>query len=377
MEKITKIITTEERKPKERNSNMEVLRIIAMFLIVLSHYTVHNGVNNILLPFGINRLLLELVSLGNIGSILFIFISGYYLIDSQKVKLSKLFRLWFQVFFYAIGFYIIFILLDKKTFSLGELKDVLFPITFQRYWFASVYVVMYLFHPYLNKLINSLNKKEHLNLIFLGIFLFSLLSALTLGVYSYYANQLIQFFLFYIIGSFFRKYDLKLFNNKKNCWLILIFTALLMIISVLVLDVLGTKVHFIAKHSMYFFDRTSVLAILLSTCIFNLFKNSRKFYNSTINKIAGCMFGVYLISDNYLVREYLWMDLFKNARYVDSNILVLHMFGCVFLTMIVCVIIDYLRMSAIKVICKDRVAKFLDKMQNKISQKVFQDKYYE
>ena len=30
-----------------RNSNIEILRIISMIFIVLSHYTVHNGISNL------------------------------------------------------------------------------------------------------------------------------------------------------------------------------------------------------------------------------------------------------------------------------------------------------------------------------------------
>lgn len=30
---------------KERNSNIELLRILSMFMIVISHYSVHGGVH--------------------------------------------------------------------------------------------------------------------------------------------------------------------------------------------------------------------------------------------------------------------------------------------------------------------------------------------
>lgn len=66
---------------KVRNSNIEILRIISMLFIVISHYTVHNGVINASLPLGINRTLLEITTLGNIGVILFVIISGYFMIE--------------------------------------------------------------------------------------------------------------------------------------------------------------------------------------------------------------------------------------------------------------------------------------------------------
>ena len=64
---------------KERNSCIELLRIISIIMIVLSHYTVHNGVANSTLDIGFNRFLLEITTLGNIGVIIFITINQTYI----------------------------------------------------------------------------------------------------------------------------------------------------------------------------------------------------------------------------------------------------------------------------------------------------------
>ena len=78
---------------KIRDSNIELLRIIAMFIIIIHHYTVHNGIDNFSLPIGGNRFILEITRLGNIGVILFVFITGYFQIENKKrVNLIKLFK---------------------------------------------------------------------------------------------------------------------------------------------------------------------------------------------------------------------------------------------------------------------------------------------
>lgn len=349
---------------EKRNSNIEILRILSIFLIVISHYTVHNGISNYLLPLGINRIILEVMTLGNIGTILFVFISGYFLINSEKVKLSKLVKIWFQIFFYSAIIYMIFVVLGKEPFSIKTMIKSLMPITFRQYWFASVYVVMYIFHPYLNKLINSLNKKEHCGLIMVGIFLFSILGTLTGQLY--YGNELIQFFLFYIIGAYFGKYELKIFSKNKFCILTLILTIFILISSVFAFDMIGSKVNIFAKHSTYLFRRTSFVTILLAVSLFNLFKNAKKFSNAFINNISSCMFGVYLISDNSLVRKLLWIDLFKNADFVNSNILIIHMIVCVFSTIVCCVIIEFIRIITLEKVYKKYISKLIDKFQKKL-----------
>lgn len=142
----------------KRNTNIEILRIIAILLIVISHYSVHNVTNVKELSFGINKILLQMMTLGNIGSELFMLITGYYLINSSKVKLSKLLKLWLQIIFYSVGVYILFVLLNLEPFSYTTFIKSFFPITFEEYWFASVYFIIYLFHPYINVMINNLNK---------------------------------------------------------------------------------------------------------------------------------------------------------------------------------------------------------------------------
>ena len=77
----------------KRNTNIEILRIIAILLIVISHDSVHNVTNVKEVSFGINKILLQMMTLGNLGSELFMLITGYYLINSSKVKLSKLINL--------------------------------------------------------------------------------------------------------------------------------------------------------------------------------------------------------------------------------------------------------------------------------------------
>ena len=120
------------RLSKKRNSNIELLRIIAMFLIVLSHYAVHSGVNSASLPIGFNRFLLEASGLGGIGVILFVLITGYYCINKKNpFRLKRMLSMIFQVLFYSLALYLLFCILGAEKLTVtGLLKNAL-PITFR------------------------------------------------------------------------------------------------------------------------------------------------------------------------------------------------------------------------------------------------------
>ena len=91
---------------KERLSNFELLRIIAMIFIVLHHYTYYGNLisasNNIINKY----IAVFIIVLGKVGVNIFILITGYFQIN-QKFKFKKVIFLILQVYFYSIVLYII------------------------------------------------------------------------------------------------------------------------------------------------------------------------------------------------------------------------------------------------------------------------------
>lgn len=342
---------------KERNSNIELLRIISITMIVISHYCTHGIGNEIIsnLNFSINRFLLEFLTWGNFGSILFVLISGYYLINSNKIKIKKLLKLIFQIFFYSILIYIMLVLLKQQPFLIKDLIKNVFPLSFKLYWFATAYTILYLFHPYINKLLNNLTKKEHLIFIILMFIVFSILHTLTTS--DYYGNEIIQFIMFYSIGAYLFKYN---FSNKNNTKIIIL-SLLLIILSIICIDLLVTHIPKFYKYSsyynsIYFLSRTSPFAILSCVSLFKYFINLKPKTNSFINLIGSLIFGVYLISDNLYLRSIIWNNIFNSKSFVNSPYLILHIISCIILIIIACLFIELFR----KEIIEKKLFKLLD-----------------
>ena len=87
-----------EREEK-RDSNIECLRTIAMLLIIAHHFSVHGKISFSTSAICINKFWLQFLQMGGkIGINIFILISGYFLINAQKIKISKILKLWLQIF---------------------------------------------------------------------------------------------------------------------------------------------------------------------------------------------------------------------------------------------------------------------------------------
>lgn len=195
---------------KERDSNMELLRIIAMWMITIHHFLVNAGMTY----SGIaGRAPLapgyEWATMLNgfvyIGVNCFILISGYYGI---KFKWKGLFKLWLFCAFYELCSPIISHLLHGDPISIMQtLHDTIFCFSFSHNWFIMCYVCLYFLSPLLNSARDNMDKRKYL--IVLG-----LLTILTL-YFGYWRHvvfwnpdgySVANFVYVYLIGGYIQKY---------------------------------------------------------------------------------------------------------------------------------------------------------------------------
>ena len=100
-------------KKAPRQSNLELSRILAMYLIVMHHFSVHGGVPiwSGSAPLSFNFYLDQLLSTGGkIGVNLFVLITGYFLAKKFS-KFSSLIYLWIKTFSYVI----VYVRLPEET----------------------------------------------------------------------------------------------------------------------------------------------------------------------------------------------------------------------------------------------------------------------
>jgi len=356
----------------KRNSNIEILRILSMIFIVISHYSVHNGVELNSVSYSFNKYLLEIFNLGNIGVIIFVLITGYFLIEQKEIKLKKIFSLYLQVLFYSLGIYFILLVIGKESFSVTQLIKCAFPITFKEYWFLSVYVLLYIFSPFINKFLNNLTEQEFINYLFVCLLIFSVLPTIT--ALDFYANYLIQFILFYSLGAYLKRFPNNiLINNKKINLCIFIGSSLILLISPIAFDLLSTKSSFFVGKSVYLFNRTSIVAICFSVSLLVMFVSKKIKTSNIINSISSCVLGVYLISDNNFIRKILWIDLLKNGNYVNSNLFILHFIVSILICFFICLLMEYIRKNIVEKNTSRLFDKKIDKLQDmlKIKYKIF------
>lgn len=291
-----------------RSPNIELLRIVSMLMIMCLHYLGQGQILKSLTPVEANYYaawILEAFCYVSVNC--YVLISGYFLIESQ-FKGRKIVFLWLQIFFYSVVIYVILLALGIAEFNLKSLVKTLFPVITRPWWFASVYIGLYLLSPFLNIGIKRLSRRQHGSLLIVGALMFCLPYD-TFNVVGGYS--LIWFIYLYCLAAYFRLHKPQ--ENIKTKLLAILFVAgcSAMALSRFVLDAIF---GFMSSSSMssVFYSYSSIFCMVASCSLFLLFLrltiNGRR-TSWVINGVAGLTFGIFLIHSHFALRDVLWVSL--------------------------------------------------------------------
>lgn len=102
------------------NSSIELLRIIAIFMILTHHFIVHNGYDVLKLPLGPERIFFQLVMAGGgkVGVAIFFSISAWFFLDREQTIKSNLKRVWImerELLFWSLAFVAFYLMFGGPT----------------------------------------------------------------------------------------------------------------------------------------------------------------------------------------------------------------------------------------------------------------------
>ena len=328
----------------QRSSNLELYRVIVMLLIIAHHYVVNSGLEEVmsLQPTSSKSIFLYLFGMwGKTGINCFVMITGYFMCKSS-ITLKKFLKLLLEVEFYNIVINLLFVLTGYESYTIKEWLMILWPIESIGDGFVSCFLMFYLFIPFLNVLVQNLNKRMHLHLLMLCLFIYTILG--TSNYIPVRMNYVIWFCVLYILASYIRLYGLD-WKGKSINWGIM--TSLSIVVSMASVIVLLFFTEYIRKTvPVYYFvtDSNKIMAVITAVCSFMYFKDLQIKQSKLINVVAASTFGVLLIHANSnTMRQWLWRDTLDNVGAYVSPYIILHALVSVVVIFILCILIDYLR----------------------------------
>ena len=349
-------------KLKKRDVNFELLRIIAMFMIVTLHYTQNSGIFSDTGTYTFQNIFVIFINtICSVGVNCFVLISGYYLSNS-KFKIQKIIHLWGLVLFYSLGIFLVYKIAGHSVVNpMNEIETiyVFTPVLNVHYWFIVPYLALYIIFPFLNKMINALNQKQLKVILIIFFILMSVINNITPMNQNFEAvggHSILWFMFLYGVGSYIRKYKNKNEGKDKYKYLLYFFICIILGFIVKMIFELTSGLNVLIQLFNYRVTAfNSVFGFLGALSLFMFFKNI-KIEGENIGKcilfISKNVFAVYLIHEHELNRNVIWTTNLNIDVAGMQDYYVLHYLLCTFIIFTACVLIEEIRKLLFKIFFK-------------------------
>ncbi|MCD7836358.1 MAG: acyltransferase [Lachnospiraceae bacterium] len=317
----TAVILKEKNGKPARLANMELLRCIAMMMIVVLHYL---GKGDILADlsqpqltdYGAAAWILECFCIVAVN--VYMLISGYFSRVSS-FRLSKLLKLYIQVWLYSviIGFAAYFLgIYPAEEFSFHYVLTLVLPITMGHYWFMTAYVFMYILMPLCAMAIKYMNRRQMQAAIAL-LLVFNCLLKSVIPARLEMDGQGYDF-MWYLCVFMVAAYIGRFAGGAVVHWLqgiIIYFTGVVLIfVELMALHIVYVKTGSLEHIIKISIEYNHIFPLIAAIGLFMAFLkiNIRGRAAAIITKISPYTLGVYLLHENIALRykwqKWLWAD---------------------------------------------------------------------
>lgn len=299
---------------RQRESSIELLKLIGLFLIVLSHAVQTLGDSNNYIPFTdyildlskpttdpMVLLMIILRHSGVLGNMIFFVSSAWFLLDKKENNRQKWLLLFSEIFCVSVVCLLVTVFLRDGEVDTGLAVKSLFPTTFSLNWYMTCYLCFLLIFPSLNRIIASLDQRHHLRVCLIMFLLYFGFNFIVKGLY--FMTNLVLWIAVFFLVSYAKKYNLSLIENKKLNIAILFLSLLCHLTLILANNLLELKISRLQGKMLFSNANTNPFLLISALCLFNILR-TWSFHNRAINRFASLSMLIYLFHENIMVRTY-------------------------------------------------------------------------
>lgn len=323
---------------KHRLLNIDILRILASFFVILAHASSGASQTNLISFQGIT--LHTFNAIGHTGTILFLFMSGMFLLSEnynftfQKFYKNNFLRLLIAYIAWVIIYHMVGFLI-RGVFTPAHLKDAIVNIIYGKvyyhFWYLPMLLGIYLLLPFLRAICHSSKK-----LVYYFILLFFIVQILFPTVfffefpYKYYLESIVTRIPFTLInhhaGYFVMGYSLSLLLKEKRIKKPRFF-AFFFIITGPILSLLGDYLLTLQQgyHEVNFntfFSATLCMSAIGWFLLFHEWKPSfREKTAKWIARTSRLTFGIYILHPLVINYATEWIPYFQENYSIIAAVL--------------------------------------------------------
>ena len=301
---------------RKRMANLELLRCVAMMMVVVLHYLGKGGLLADLTGESLNApelaaWLLEAFCIVAVN--VYMFLSGYFL-SGSSFRLSRLIQHWMQVWLYSVALGLAGALsgvMRDAEFDLHYLLALIFPILMGHYWFMTAYVFLYLMLPLAGMAVERMTKRQlqvTLGLLLLAFCVIKSVLPLRLDMAGQ-GYDCLWYLCVFLTAAYVRKFGISVLDRKWTGAILYVGGCLGVFAGTLALRQVYLRTGSLERMLTMFLEYNHVLPFLAAVGLFGIFRKVQVKGKAAaaINRIAPYTLGVYLLHENFGLR-YSWQD---------------------------------------------------------------------
>ena len=236
----------------------------------------------------------------------------------SRTNLKKLVAFIIELHFLSVLILLISAVLGGSI-SLSNIVKSVFPILTQHYWYPFSYILLLIFSPYINVMLNSFTKHQIGQ--FLGLMLLTCCCFIKINIFyssdvylGHHSHSIIWFFILYVSAFYYRHYGLPFCNWK------------IFLCSVLLMFMLTMAGPYLSRfENLELLDYDALLSWAATYSGFSLFCElhmrwlQKDVIVKTIKHISKATFVVYIFQEHDAVRTTLWSKV-NILQYVDAPV---------------------------------------------------------
>ena len=301
---------------RKRMANLELLRCVAMMMVVVLHYLGKGGLLADLAGESLNvpelaAWLLEAFCIVAVN--VYMFLSGYFL-SGSSFRLSRLIQLWMQVWLYSVALGLAGALsgvMRGTELDLHYLLTLIFPILMGHYWFMTAYLFLYLMLPLAGMAVERMTKRQlqvTLGLLLLAFCVIKSVLPLRLEMDGQ-GYDCLWYLCVFLTAAYVRKFGISILDKKWTGVILYAGGCLGVFAGTLALRQVYLRTGSLERMLTMFLEYNHVLPFLAAVGLFGIFRKVQVKGKAAaaMNRMAPYTLGVYLLHENFGLR-YSWQD---------------------------------------------------------------------
>lgn len=353
-------MTQQVQEKNNRMANLEALRCLAMMMVIMLHYL---GKGNLLGDVTAERmdacgvLAWCLEALCIVAVNVYMMISGYFLIASD-FKVSRLIRLYLQLWFYSVVIGVVAALLGvvaQTPVDTHYYLTMLFPVSMGHYWFLTAYVFLYLLLPFVGRAARDFTRAQYR--LALGLLLGMFCIVKTVLPFRMEMDALgydcIWYLCMFLTAGYIRKFGISFLNKKRNCALLYFGGCLGLLAELFALRMIYQKTGSFELLLKVSTEYNHLFPFLAAVGLFGLFLRVevRGILRKAVLFCGPYTLGVYLLHENLGLR-YTWQTWLGAGRIQGAASLFFHTVLAVLCVFVVGIALDALRAAMESGLCR-------------------------